>query len=363
MSTNSGPLNETQLARRFVEIIGERLPVGWSVRPDKSESKAAAGRRLDLALEIVAPNGGAATIVIEVKRILEGRDIGPLRTQLDAYVSQVPNGRGVVGARYLSPQMRARLVESGLSYVDATGNIRLEVADPGLFLSDRGADADPWRGPGRPRGTLKGAPAAKVVRAIADFSGDWAIRDLVEVSKASTGAAYRVVEFLESEGLATRGDRGVVSIPSWEEVLRRWSDDYGFVRSSRVSRWIAPRGLSDLIERAAASSDVTYAVTGTLAAAEWAPYAPARSAMIYVLDSATASAAWDLRPADAGANVMLGEPDVDVPFVRTLTTSNGLEVAAPTQVAVDLMTGPGRSPAEAEELIQWMVRNEQSWRN
>lgn len=363
MSTSSKPLNETQLAGRFVEIIGERLPRGWSVRSEKSEAEVASGPRPDLAIEVAAPNGSTATIMIEVKRILESRDIEPLRTQLDAYQSQVPNSYGLVGARYLSPPMRARLAESGMSYVDATGNLRLEVADPGLFVSDRGADADPWRGPGRPRGTLKGAPAAKVVRAVADFSGDWAIRDLVETSKTSTGAAYRVVDFLESEGLATRAGRGVVSVPSWDKVLRRWSVDYGFVRNSQVSRWIAPRGLEDLVKRAAASSDVTYAVTGTLAAAEWAAYAPARSAMIYVLDSAAASEAWDLRPADAGANVMLAEPDVNIPFVRSLTMGSGLEIAAPTQVAVDLMTGPGRSPAEAEELIQWMVKNEQSWRN
>ena len=30
--------------------------------------------------------------------------------------------------------------------------------------------------------------------------------------------------------------------------------------------------------------------------------------------------------------------------------------------AVDLMTGPGRNPAEAEELLGWLQRNEQSWR-
>ncbi len=84
--------------------------------------------------------------------------------------------------------------------------------------------------------------------------------------------------------------------------------------------------------------------------------------MIYVTDTEAAAQEWGLRPADAEANVMLGEPQFDIPLVRTWTTSTGLVTAAPAQVAVDLMTGPGRNPAEAEELLTWMTTNEQSWR-
>ena len=321
-----------------------------------------ADKRVDALYELTAPDGRSVTLVMEAKRVLEGRDVDSVTKQLEEYTRRVSNGQGVLAARYLSPQVRARLVESGLSFVDATGNVRLEVASPGLFINDRGADGDPWRGPGRPRGTLKGAPAAKVVRAIADFSGEWSIRDLVDLAQVSTGAGYRVVDFLEREGLAARTDRGVVIIPRWDKALRRWSEDYGFVRNSRVTRWIAPRGLGDLMVRAAKTDPSAYAVTGTLAAAEWAAYAPARSAMIYTKNADETAAQWGIRPAEAGANVMLAEPALDVPFVRSLTNTAGVQIAAPSQVVVDLMTGPGRSPQEAEELLEWMVANEQSWR-
>lgn len=177
--------------------------------------------------------------------------------------------------------MRAKLTEAGLAYMDATGNIRVELASPGLFVSDRGADRDPWRGPGRPRGSLKGAPAAKIVRAIADFRGPWTVRELVEVSRASTGATYRVVDYLEREGLAVRDEDGRIDVSDWVQALRRWSDDYGFVRSNETTRWIAPRGVADLMKRIGSSSDpIRYAVSGSLAAAEWAAYAPARLAMV-----------------------------------------------------------------------------------
>jgi hypothetical protein len=84
--------------------------------------------------------------------------------------------------------------------------------------------------------------------------------------------------------------------------------------------------------------------------------------MVYVADAEKAANVWGLRPADAGANVMLAEPGFDVVFERSLTNKEGVVLAAPTQVVVDLMTGPGRSPNEAEELLEWMKANEGSWR-
>lgn len=84
--------------------------------------------------------------------------------------------------------------------------------------------------------------------------------------------------------------------------------------------------------------------------------------MIYVDAADAAAHEWGLRPAETGANVILGEPELDVPFVRTVQRGDGLVLAAPSQVVVDLMTGPGRNPSEAEELLTWMQSSEEGWR-
>jgi hypothetical protein len=240
--------------------------------------------------------------------------------------------------------------------------VLVNVAKPALYIADYGADRDPWRGPGRPRASLKGAPAAKVVRALLDFSGPWRVRELIEVSNTSTGSVYRVLEFLDGEELAARDGEGRIFVPDWIALLRRWSNDYGFVRSNRVTRWIAPRGLPTLVERVSMSTGVIYSVTGALAASSWAPYAPARLAMIYTDGAQQAADLWDLRPAEAGANAVLAEPAHAAPFTRTSEGETGVRLAAPAQVAVDLMSGPGRAPSEAEELIEWMRRHESIWR-
>lgn len=348
------PETEGEIMRRGSAMFADRLPADWSARliPEG----------LDGRIEVVSPDGRSAMLVAVAKRVVDGRDVGLLLEQLGVQTQDLPDAQGLVVARYLSPPVRTKLAEAGLSYLDATGNLRVEIRSPGLFLSDRGADRDPWRGPGRPRGTLKGAPAAKIARAVTDFAGPWTIRELGDVSQTSTGSTYRVVEYLEREGLATR-DGGLVSVPDWVQVLRRWSTDYGFVRNNRITRWVAPRGLPDLMTQIGSSATPgRYAVTGTLAAAEWAAYAPARSAMIYVSNANQAADDWGLRPTDAGVNVMLAEPTIDVVFERSMVNRQGVMIAAPTQVVVDLMTGPGRNPSEAEELLEWMTRNEKSWR-
>jgi hypothetical protein len=352
---------ERELARLIGGVIRDRLPAGWSLE-EGAEGRADQGCA-DLVLTFRAPDGSSALVIGELKQVLEGRDVGPVAGKLAAYRAQFGAVVGIVGARYLSPQTRARLTERGISYVDVTGNLRLQVDAPALFLADRGADADPWRGPGRPRGTLKGAPAAAIVRAILDLSSEWTMSDLIAISGVSTGAAYRVVDFLETEGLVERPSRGVIVVLDWVRVLRRWGEDYGFVRNTTVSRWIAPRGLDDLIARAADSpASLQYCFTGTVAAAEWAEYAPTRAAMVYTHDASATAETWGLRPAEAGANVLLGEPELRVPFVRTAKRADELTLAAPAQVAVDLMSGPGRNPAEAEELLDWMQAHEKSWR-
>lgn len=362
---SDAPETTAEIMRRGAAMLAERLPNGWSARfdPDGGGRANTGDRQIDALIEIEGTDGQATTLIVETKRVVEGRDVGPLSEQLARMATGAERANGLVMARYLSPPVRERLTQAGLSYVDATGNIRVEIDSPALFLADRGADRDPWRGSGRPRGTLKGEPAAKVVRAIADVAGAWSVRQLVDVSGASTGATYRVVEYLESEGLAERDENGKVTIADWVQLLRRWSGDYGFVRTNQITQWIAPRGLPDLTKRiSTATQEMPYAVTGSQAAAEWAAYAPARAATIYVKDARCASEAWGLRPTEAGANVILAEPKFDVVFERTKTNVEGVVVAAPTQVVVDLMTGPGRNPSEAEELIGWMQRNEGSWR-
>lgn len=70
----------------------------------------------------------------------------------------------------------------------------------------------------------------------------------------------------------------------------------------------------------------------------------------------------ELRETRAGANVLLLDPFDKVVLERTRLQGDLVAVAL-SQCVVDLLTGPGREPAQGEALISWMVENEGTWRS
>jgi hypothetical protein len=358
---NPPPEREADVLRAAVDLLRERLPVSWSL--DATLEPVRRDPRVDAELRVRAPDGGEVTVLVEAKRLLNTRDVPFALEQLQRYATALGEDDAVLvlAARYLAPATRERIAAAGAGYVDLTGNLQLAADRPALLIKDRGADRDPWRGPGRPRGTLKGPPAARVVRALIDFTPPYTVPELTERAGASTGATYRVVEFLEQQELLARQPRGPITDVRWREVLERWSRDYGFAQSNTVTTFLEPRGLSALTDRLAQRQTLDYVLTGSLAAERFAAYAPARLAMLYVRDAAAAAELLELRPTESGANVALASGDYDVVFEREQVI-DGVRIAAVSQVAVDLLTGPGRNPSEAAALLDWMTANESAWR-
>lgn len=350
---------EAELISIAKNALLERLPATWQVNESDLES---AGSSLDSQFMILSPDGVASNIGVRVKRLLRKSEVLHANAGFASYLASAPNGVGLIVARYIAPATRQQLIDLGLSYVDATGNIHIRADSPALYIADRGADKDPWRGPGRPLGGLVGEPAAKVVRTLIDKPGPWKVRQLVQESGTSTGSVYRVVDFLEFELLLHRSRDGYLSIPEWPALLQRWSEDYQVLGTNAVSRWLAPRGLEDLLSQMRNSDIDDYALTGSIAAATWESYAPVRSAMIYCHDVDAAARAWGLRETDSGNNVVLIQPKYSVALKRRIQRQDGLYLASPAQVVIDLLTGPGRSPSEGVELIDWMERHEELWR-
>ncbi|MBW1871757.1 MAG: hypothetical protein JRJ19_06815 [Deltaproteobacteria bacterium] len=92
-----------------------------------------------------------------------------------------------------------------------------------------------------------------------------------------------------------------------------------------------------------------------------APVAAVRLTTVFVKNIPASAVELGLREIDAGANVILAEPLDPVVFERTWR-KGGIVYAALSQVAADLMTSPGRGPAEADALMRWMGKHENDWR-
>ncbi len=345
--------SETELTDTVVALIRDRVPDSWSISQRRDVSRA--GRRVDAELEIRAGRGPAATLLVEVKLATTPKQIPDAIQQLRSYG---PADGYLLIAPYLSAQARERLRDQAISYADATGNVRIAVDRPALFIELQGADKNPWADD-RPVKSLRGPAAAAVVRALCDFRPPYGVRELAERAGLSLASTSRTVSFLDSEALVERPPRGGIESVDWPRLLRRWTQDYRFMASNRTRLVLEPRGVRALLDKV--RGDTRYAVTGSLAASIIAPVAPPALGALYVRELGAAQRDLQLRDAPTGANVMLVESFSPVAFERTWERE-GIRYAALAQVAADLLTSPGRSPSEGEALIDWMKANENAWR-
>lgn len=339
--------SETRERPDVVAAVASRLPAGWRA--------VARSRNLD----VTAPDGTNSTFRIETLKSLEARDVRSLVERLKAAGTTTTP---IVTAPYLGPRTRELLTEAAVGYLDATGNTRISLSKPAIFISTTGADRDP-NPPQRPLRSLRGPGAARAVRALCETrASPLGVRHLAQRMGASAPTLSRVIQLLEREALLERDRRGAVESVDVAGVVRRWARDYSFAGSNRVSTYLDPRGLEHFRAKLASKSkELAHAATGSLAASEFVTIAPSRLAQVFVPDAVAAARDLGLRETDAGANVILAEPYDDVVFVRTLGRG-GLRCAALPQVAADLLTSPGRAPAEGEALLAWMVANEGAWR-
>jgi hypothetical protein len=346
-------VSDNNLIRDGLRVLRQLLPPGWNL----SERTASAGPGpVDAEVEITGPDRRAGLIALEARVRLDPKGVRPL---VDATHAARSTGALVVVSPYLSEGTRTRLKEADIGYVDMTGNVRVIVARPGLFIETQGASEDPDRKE-RPARSLRGPKAGRIVRSLVDRRAPPGVRELAAITKIDAGYVSRVLALLDTEALITRVGRGRIESVDWPELLRRWARDAPLESRGDARTYLEPRGLSALTARLAKSEE-RYVVTGSVAAASIAPLASPRLATVWLRDSAEAAIRLALRPAEAGANVLLIEP-VDEGVFEGATQRDGLWYAAPSQVAADLLTSTGRGPAEGEELIAWMRENEGAWR-
>jgi hypothetical protein len=126
--------------------------------------------------------------------------------------------------------------------------------------------------------------------------------------------------------------------------------------------FIASNGARAALDALLGEATIGAVVTGSFAAYRRAPVAAPTLLTFYTLaDSAIAQRALGLLPADEGADVIVLRPPNKVPL-QIPEEDEGISYAAPTQVVIDCLAGPGRMPAEGEALIEAMKDEEDRWR-
>ena len=362
----------TKLLSTVARDIRGRLPSRWSLLNSGEEVRVSPGigrtRVIDAILEIRDPQGLSTPIVVDVK----GTPVEPNRVgfavetlrELAQLLSEEDRKLAapvlMMLSPFFSPLARERLVAAGISYADSTGNLRLSADKPAVFIETQGQDKNPFR-ENRSLQSLKGSRAARAVRSFLDYRPPFGTRELAGETQNALATLSRVSDLLVREAIIVRdGPRGRIISVDWETLVRRWAMDYDFAKANTLTTYLEPRGPSVLFDRLR-EADFRYAVTGSFAAVRLAPVAEPRLVTLYADDPEGAAAQLGLRPAETGGNVVLARPFDPVVFERA-ESADGIAYARVTQVLLDLMTGPGRGPAEAEGLQEWMRENEETWK-
>ena len=157
---------------------------------------------------------------------------------------------------YFSPTSRRALKEEGFNYVDTTGNVRIELDSPALFLELEGANRSPTPSPNA--ATLKGATAGRLLRFLVDVRPPYRLSDIESATGINKGYLSRLLEALTSEGLITRPSRGPITDVDWPEGPPAPSqpggpvpDQHGIhVHCSNIDRRSARRSSYGTIHRA-----------------------------------------------------------------------------------------------------------------
>jgi hypothetical protein len=343
-----------------LRLWDELLPESWDVAVRKDVSGQTG--EYDALLEFRDPDGVAGRLAVEVMHRVRPRDVDALLVARQRFQVSVgaPDLLVLVVAPWLSGRTRQLLIENGFGYLDLTGNAHLTLDRPGLVVRTAGADQDP-----QPvvRGSLalRGRQAGRVIRLLVDVSPPYTASALANVSGASVPYVSRLLTTLDAEALVSRGERGLVVDVDWQNLLRRRAEVYGVFTSNEARGYLAGTGAREAFRTLFEHPDAYMAVTGSFAAAQLAPVAVPAQLALYVGDPDATATALGLLPTDRSADVVLLRQEYGG-VMEGARTVGGVGVVAPSQLALDCLTGNGRMPAEGEALLEWMATHEHDWR-
>ena len=356
-------LSVEALVEAGLAALRQRLPSRWTVELSRGWSDETSP---DVVIRS-EPSGGQASMIIEARADLAPRDIkamvgNPLFRRIRDRSAQTYI---LVIAPHLSSRARDILTSERINFVDLGGNMRLELEHPGLFIESSASGDEPSREPARGRG-LRGAKVGAVVRTLVDAIPPYSAADLALVSGVNEGYVSRILEPLVDEALVERAPRGPIANVDWPELLRRRAQAVRLFRPPGPYLYVARRGprqtLSDLRAiREASTPRYPPLITGSYAAQRMVVVAPATQLVVYSMERVELAERLELIEVDSGADVILIRPDNEGVYERAVEDM-GIYYAAPSQVAIDCLSGPGRMPAEGDAVVEWMNEHIAEWR-
>lgn len=360
-------VQETGLIDAALKLLASRLPPGWTV--ERIEGQGAGTGEGDALFAFNTQSGmGMGSAIVDARRNFGPADVDRLLGGLTRRLREAAGPRPILlVSDFLSPRTRELLAKEDISYLDLTGNIRLVMQSPPIFVEVAGADRRPSATKTPRTAGLAGPKVGSVVRFLAEVVPPYGVNDIEAATRISRGYVSRVLDRLTDEALIRREPRGPVEAVDWPAMLRRRGQSVDLFRANTAGTYVSPNGARAVFEALPRSTVADRAlVTGSFAAVRKAPVAgPALLVMYLVPTGGVPSFDWTatqlgLRPTDEAPDVVLLLPSNDR-VVEDPWIEDGVRFVNLPQLTVDCLGGSGRMPAEGEALLDWMQANAEEW--
>ena len=306
--------------------------------------------------------GKIVTLLIEVKKVLYPRDVRQTLWQIKDFSrgrANSPEGRETVPvliAESISPGAKEILKSERVGYYDSGGSLYVPAEGVYLYL-DR-----PLPKPlSKSIRSLFSGRRAQVLHTLLVHYGEWyQVKELADDARVSPATASQVLSELEryewvvSRGMGPNKERHLIEPAA---LLDAWVKQHAALPAPPMRRFFVPsvraEGLVEKIAHVFAALDTDYAITHEAAAQRYAPFLSSVSRGHCRL-SAGQLAEQALRELDARAvNEGMNLGVIEARSFGELLFRNRLDgvwLASPIQVYLDLTHGEGRTEELADHL-------------
>jgi hypothetical protein len=316
----------------------EKNSISW--RPGFSGQVRVVGRRFDIVVEVVPPH--------KISLLPE------FINRLKAHAGGRPNRVPVIVGRYFSPQRQQQCRESGVNFIDLSGNVFLHqenVYVERVGFANRYPEIRKGRRPFADKASL-------ILRALlSEKRRRWGVREMAERVGLDPGFVSRMARELESRRYAARVDSKIELLQP-EQILEDWVRAYSY-RKNRSENFFcladSPEAIIDRVRRLKIPDRLEHALGLHAGAAQVAPHAVYGEVHIYVPGEKEAEffiSSLKLRKVSQGANVVLLFPFYKRSVFWGVQKREGVKVASDLQLYLDLYHYPLRGREQAEHLYE-----------
>lgn len=345
---------EYALIEQFLEALRELPDVRAEM--DVREPASMAPYRVDAEIHLSVA-GKPIVLLVEAKKTAYPRDVRQVLWQFKALRQESPaNVQYLLVAESLSPGAKELLKSERVGYYDSGGSLFLPT--PGAYVY---IDRPPPKTLEKSVRSLFSGRRAQVLHALLIHHQDWfGVTEVAERAQVAPSTASDVLgelerfDWLESRGQGPAKER---HLREPAELFDAWAKQVAGSTGPMLRRYYVPGLKSDALLRRLGEvfdmQQVGYAVSYEAAAQHYAPFlsgiSQVRTRLLPGAGADAALAELDARVVSEGANLAVIETKSagELLFRQQV---DGVWLASPVQVYLDLLRGEGRAKEMAEHL-------------